>query len=67
MEYHSRFASSSVCKQAMNVNYEFLLFCIELQLRPTLNEARKVPGTLTNGRITCKLPTIDEGAVVWIE
>lgn len=34
---------------------------------PFLGELQKVPGTFSNGKLTCKLPPIDKGAVVWVE
>jgi hypothetical protein len=34
---------------------------------PFLGQLQKVQGTLSGGTITCKLPPIDKGAVVWVE
>ena len=34
---------------------------------PFLGDVRKVAGTFRGGKVTCKLPAIDKGAVVWLE
>lgn len=34
---------------------------------PFLGEVQKLPGTFANGRLSCKLPPIEKGAVVWLE
>lgn len=34
---------------------------------PFLGQAQKVQGTFAGGKLTCKLPPIDKGAVVWVE
>ena len=34
---------------------------------PFLGQLQKVPGTFSGGKLTCKLPPIDKGAVVWVE
>jgi hypothetical protein len=32
-----------------------------------LGEVQRIPGTFTGGKLTCKLPPIEKGAVVWVE
>jgi hypothetical protein len=34
---------------------------------PFLSQLQKVQGTFSNGKLTCKLPPIDKGAVAWVE
>jgi hypothetical protein len=34
---------------------------------PFLGQLQKVQGTFKGGKLTCKLPPIDKGAVVWVE
>ena len=34
---------------------------------PFLGQIQKVQGTFSGGKLTCKLPPIDKGAVVWVE
>ncbi len=34
---------------------------------PFLGQLQKVQGTYNGGKLTCKLPPIDKGAVVWVE
>ncbi|MFN7995661.1 MAG: hypothetical protein U0Q18_18770 [Bryobacteraceae bacterium] len=34
---------------------------------PFLGEAQKMPATFANGKLSCKLPPIEKGAVVWLE
>jgi hypothetical protein len=34
---------------------------------PFLGQLQKVPGTFSGGKLTCKLPPVDKGAVVWVE
>src|SRR5579862_542348 len=34
---------------------------------PFLGQVQRVQGTFSGGKLTCKLPPIDKGAVVWVE
>jgi hypothetical protein len=34
---------------------------------PFLGQVQKVPATFSNGKLTCTLPPIEKGAVVWLE
>jgi hypothetical protein len=34
---------------------------------PFLGQLQKLQGTFSNGKLTCKLPPIDKGAVAWVE
>jgi len=34
---------------------------------PFLGQLQKVQGTFSGGKLACKLPPIDKGAVVWVE
>jgi hypothetical protein len=34
---------------------------------PFLGQVQKVPATFAGGKLFCKLPPIEKGAVVWLE
>jgi hypothetical protein len=34
---------------------------------PFLGEIRELPATFTSGKLSCKLPPIEKGAVIWVE
>jgi len=38
-----------------------------IAILPFLGQVQKVQGNFSGGKVTCKLPPIDKGAVVWVE
>jgi hypothetical protein len=38
-----------------------------IAMLPFLGQLQEIQGTFSNGKLSCKLPPIDKGAVVWVE
>jgi hypothetical protein len=62
--------SKEIARQTPEENVTIAFFASgpgTIAFLPFLGPLQKVQGTFSGGRLTCKLPPIDKGAVVWVE